>query len=77
MARHYVIFGRGQSHIINGITLDHNSIACYNAKDFSSGRDKAFQYFGRKFFTDYHAGELDKIEQKYFPRGIIEIEKIT
>lgn len=76
MARHYVTFGQQHVHRVNGHTLDTDSIACYNAVDYSQGRDKAFELFGGSFFTDYHENEIDEVEMEYFPRGIIEIEEI-
>lgn len=76
MARHYVTFGQQHVHRVNGHTLDTDSIACYNATDYSQGRDKAFELFGGSFFTDYHENEIDEVEMEYFPRGIIEIEEI-
>ena len=76
MARHYVTFGQQHVHRVNGHTLDTDSIACYNAADYSQGRDKAFELFGRSFFTDYHENEIGTVEMEYFPRGIIEIEEI-
>lgn len=74
MAKHYVTFGQIHTHRVNGKTLDCNSVASYEAKDYSEGRTKAFEYFGDKFFTDYHDEEFNKEDLQYFPRGIINID---
>jgi hypothetical protein len=74
MAKHYVTFGQVHAHRVNGITLDCDSVALYEAETAQEGRDKAFEYFGDKFFTDYHNTEFDTEDLKYFPRGIINIE---
>jgi len=74
MARHYVTFGQTHTHRVNGITLDCDSVACYEAKDYAEGRNKAFELFGPKFCFDYHDKDFDMEDLKYFPRGIINID---
>jgi hypothetical protein len=73
MPRHYVTFGQSHKHRINGITLDCDTVACYEAVDAKDGREKAFTYFEDKFFTDYHK-ELPPNTLKYFPKGIVNID---
>ncbi len=72
MAKHYVTFGQIHRHIINGSVLDKDSVACYETTDNISGRTKAFELFGDKFFTDYHE-ELELDFLKFYPRGIIHL----
>lgn len=75
MAKHYVTFGQAHAHRVNGITLDCDCIAYYEADSWREGRDKAFEYFGDKFMTDYHGEkEIEKIQFHYFPRGVIKID---
>lgn len=73
--KHYVTFGPEHTHRINGITLDCDSVACYEAINTQAGRQLAFDTFGDKFFTDYHDTEFKMEDLHYFPRGIIEIDK--
>lgn len=75
MPKHYVTFGQIHTHRVNGFTLDCDSVACFEAKDRDEGREKAFNYFGNKFSTSYQGKEFTKEILKYFPRGIIEIDK--
>lgn len=77
MPRHYVTFGQDHAHRVNGITLDCDTVACYIAKDAIDGRNKAFEYFGDKFFTDYHDEAFDKKDLKYFPKGVVVIDKLN
>jgi hypothetical protein len=74
MARHYVTFGQGHVHHVAGETLDHDSVAVYEAASYSEGREKAFELFGDKFFTDYHAQEWKEENLHYFPRGYVELK---
>lgn len=73
MPKHYVTFGQIHVHRVNGVTLDCDSVACFEARDASHGRELAFEYFGDKFFTDYHDSQFPKEDLVYFPRGIITI----
>jgi len=74
MPRHYVTFGQGHTHRVNGYTLDCNSVASFEAKDYSNGREKAVEYFGDKFFTDYHDKAFNMTNLHWWPRGIINID---
>ena len=77
MPKHYVTFGQSHTHRVNGITLDCDTVACYTAKDAVDGRTKAFEYFGDKFFTDYHDNAFDKKDLQYFPKGVVIIDKLN
>lgn len=74
MPKHYVTFGQIHTHRVNGITLDCDTVACYEAEDVQDGRNKAFKYFGDKFFTDYHDTQFNMEDLKFFPKGIINID---
>lgn len=73
MPRHYVTFGQVHLHRVNGITLDCDTVASYEAEDAQDGRNKAFAFFGDKFFTDYHDEDFNMEDLVYFPKGIINI----
>jgi len=73
LVNHYVTFGQKHTHRVNGKTLDCDTIARYKVKDAQEGRKKAFEYFGDKFFTDYHK-EFKEEDLHYFPKGFVDIE---
>ncbi len=74
MARHFVTLGQQHTHRINGKTVDCDCVVEYEAESASEGRDKAFEYFGDQFFTDYHDEQFNMEDLDYFPRGIIKID---
>ena len=74
MPKHYVTFGQIHTHRVNGITLDCDTVACYEAEDAQDGRNKAFKYFDGKFFTDYHDTQFNMEDLEFFPKGIINID---
>lgn len=76
MARHYVTFGQIHVHRVAGKTLDCDTIAVFEAASASEGRDKTFELFGDKFFTDYHDKEWTEEDLHYFPKGYVELENI-
>jgi len=73
VAKTYVTFGQVHTHRVNGKTFDCDCVAVIECEDAKSGRERAFELFGPKFFTTYFDdqwnGELD-----YFPRGLIDVE---
>ena len=75
MSRHYVTFGQEHTHRINGITLDCDTVACYDAINADAGRRLAFDTFGDKFFTDYHGDKFPMEDLHYFPKGIVNIDE--
>lgn len=70
---HYVTFGQVHVHSVDGKTLDKDTVAVFKAKDYAEGRAKAFEYFGDKFFTDYHGEQWKADSIKYFPKGYVEL----
>ncbi len=73
MSKHYVTFGQVHIHSVNGKTLDKDTVAVYHADNDAEGRAKAFEYFGDKFFTDYHGEMWNPENLIYFPKGYVEI----
>ncbi len=72
MAKHYVTFGQVHTHRVDGKTLDCDTVAVYNSKNYKEGREKAFLHFGDKFFTSYQDEQWKENDQlKYFPKGYI------
>jgi hypothetical protein len=74
MPKHFVTFGQIHIHRINNKVIDRDSVAVFNADSPQEGRDKAFEFFGNKFFTDYHDKEWTGEDLHFFPRGYVEIE---
>lgn len=73
MAKHYVTFGQGHTHRVNGKTFDCDTVAVYEAENRKEGRDKAFEYFGPKFCMEYHGSEWNEKHLHYFPKGYVEL----
>ena len=74
MPKHYVTFGQVHNHVVNGRTLDKDTVARYDAPDWHAGRLKAHEYFGPKFCFDYHDTEWDEGEKlHYFPKGYVDL----
>lgn len=71
MKNHYVTFGQIHTHSVNGKTLDKDTVAVFKAADATDGREKAFKYFGDKFFTNYHGEQWDEDSLLYFPKGYV------
>lgn len=69
----YVTFGQDHTHRVNGKTFDCDCVAVIECSDARSGRERAFEYFGRKFFTTYFDDEFHG-EMDYYPRGFINVE---
>lgn len=74
MAKHYVTFGQNHTHWINNQTLDCDCVAVFESSSYEEGREKAWELFGPKFFTDYHGDQWNEDNLKYFPRGYINIK---
>ena len=59
-------FGQVHKHEVNGQVFDVNCVAVVNG-----GRDEVFEIFGHKFCFEYT--DLNRLDMKYFPRGLIEV----
>lgn len=69
----YITFGQVHIHRVNNKTFDKDCVAVINCKDREDGRNKAFEFFGDKFFTDYTEEDIqDKMH--FYSRGMIEVE---
>lgn len=73
MPRHYVTFGQIHTHSINGKTLDKDTVAVFEAENAIEGRELAVEYFGDRFFTDYHDENWDESKLEFFPKGYVEL----
>ncbi len=73
MPKHYVTFGQTHAHSVNGKTLDKDTVAVFDAKNYREGRQKAFGYFGAEFCFDYHDRDWRKDNLKYFPKGYVNL----
>lgn len=78
MARHYVTFGQGHRHNIQGHVLDKDTVAVFDAPDYNTGREQAFKFFGPVFCTDYHDKEWDgQHNAAHFPKGYVVLDVYT
>lgn len=69
----FITFGQAHIHRIGNNIFDKDTVACIRCEDRSDGREKAFELFGDKFFTDYSEKEI--LENLcFFPKGIIDIK---
>jgi hypothetical protein len=68
----YITFGQIHTHSVNGKTFDKDTVAAIKCEDWNDGRNKAFEYFGDKFMTDYTEEQIKEILH-YFPKGIISV----
>jgi hypothetical protein len=71
VVKQYVTFGQDHRHEIDGVILNADCVAVFEAPDADSGREKAFELFGRKFCFHY-AGTPPNMQ--YFPRGEVNVE---
>lgn len=73
MPKHYVTFGQDHAHRINGVTLDADCVARFDADNASQGRERAFEMFGRKFCFEYPEEHFDLSSMRFFPRGFVDV----
>jgi len=69
----YVTFGQIHVHSVNGKTFDKDCVAVISAGTSDKGRDKAFEYFGPKFFTTYSEKYWKEDNLRWYPRGYINV----
>lgn len=74
MKNHYVTFGQVHTHRVNGKTFDCDTVAVYQANNAQEGRERAFELFGDKFFTDYHGEQWKEEDLHYFPKGYLNVD---
>jgi len=67
----YVTFGQEHAHRINNQTFDKDCVAVIECTDMHNGRQLAFEIFNRQFCFEYHEEQFDKVDMRYFPRGLI------
>ena len=73
LKKHYVTFGQKHVHSIVGKTLDKDTVAVFYAFDSQDGRQRAFNFFKDKFFTDYHDTQWKEENLLWFPKGYVEL----
>ncbi|MCP4087908.1 MAG: hypothetical protein GY804_15160 [Alphaproteobacteria bacterium] len=69
----YVTFGQNHSHVINGRTLDKDTVAVITSDSAEDGREKAFELFGRQFCMEHPEDFWDSSSMKYYPKGYVEV----
>lgn len=74
MNKYYITFGQTHVHSYNNITLDKDCVGIIKASNYSQAREKAFEWFGDKFFTVYSNKEWNEDEDlPLFCRGYINL----
>ncbi len=68
----YISFGQVHVHRVDGATFDCDSICSIECDSIQHGREIAMKVFDGKFMTNY---TRDKLQMKFFPRGIIALER--
>ena len=71
----YVTFGQDHTHRVNGKTFDCDCVAVIHCDNAEDGRNKAFEYFGRKFCFEYPEEHFNHSSMYHYPRGLIEVIK--
>ena len=75
MPKTYVTFGQAHQHEINGVEFNKDTVAVIECNSGIDGREKAFEYFDGKFCFEYHEEEFDLDSLRYFPLGLVEVQK--
>lgn len=73
MYKTYVTFGQAHVHEIGGDVFDKDCVAVIDCDSAKDGRDKAFEFFDRKFCFSYFGEEFNHDNMKYFPRGFVNV----
>lgn len=68
----YITFGQGHCHVVDGKTLNKDTIAELECSSYEEGRQKAFNLFGCKWSFDYQEADLGRI-LPFFPAGIVKM----
>ena len=70
----YISFGQSHTHRVDGVTFDCDVLARIKCETHKEGRERAFELFGAKFFTDYPEEKTyDEEFMSFFPRGILDV----
>jgi hypothetical protein len=70
----YITFGQRHTHSLpKRPTFDKDCVARIKCRNYSHGRERAFQLFGDKWHNAYAAEEFDPSIMRYYPRGIIDV----
>lgn len=75
--RHYVTFGQVHVHQIGSQFFDKDCIAVFEADEYLSAREKAFQLFGSEFCMCYSEEKFKAFVSKslhLFPRGLVNLD---
>jgi hypothetical protein len=66
----WITLGQIHTHIINGRTVDHNTVLEIEAEDKAEAMRRAYEYFGNRFSIVY----TEKPRMEYYPGGIVKVE---
>lgn len=70
----FITFGQGHAHRHGNVTLDCNIVAVIERPTEKEARDRAFELWGDKWAFSYPEHRFGPEQQKFFPRGTIEVE---
>ena len=70
----YVTFGQEHIHKINNKVFDKDCVAMIEVDNYAAGREKAFELFGKKFFTTHREEQVTEKLLSFYPRGIISVQ---
>lgn len=72
----YVTFGQVHIHKIGEKVFDKDCVAVIECSNPKEGRELAFEYFDRKFYSEYPEEHFKFSKEdmgNFFPRGFIEV----
>lgn len=69
MRTFWITLGQIHAHVVNGRTVDHNTVIEIEADDEAEAMRKAYEYFGNRFANLY----TKKPDMKYYPGGIVKV----
>jgi len=69
----YITLGQDHIHKVGGMVYDKDCVVVIEAEDEESGRQIAFDNFGKKWFTSYTENNWDETKLRYYPRGYKEL----
>lgn len=75
MPRTFVTFGMNHHHLIGRHVINGDTVAVLDCESAQAGRERAFELFGPKFSMEYHEGEWNETQIKFFPKGYVYVDR--
>lgn len=67
----FITFGQIHTHVVNGKTLDKDTVAVLEVPDFAHAVVLINLYFGTNYCFSYPEERWDEAQMKYFPKGYV------